>query len=312
MFITLILLITIVFLMFRLLPGDPLTVYVDAAMPIEVQKDLMERFGLDKPIYEQYLHYMKNIFRGYFGQSFHYKRPVIELVSERFWNTIILMGLGIGLAYLIGCIWGALAAWKRGSKFEIISIVLTLSIRSAPLFWIGIIFIMIFSMWLNLFPLGGIREAGVEITSTFQKFFSLDFLYHLILPAVTLAIYYIGTPFLIMRSAMLEVMNEEFVEIVKAKGLKPWQVIFKHAMRNSVLPVITMLTVMISFVMGGQVMLETIFRWPGIGMEIVSAVKTRDYPMAQALFIMMGVIILIMNFIVDLLYHSLDPRVTFD
>ncbi len=312
MVITLILLITIVFLMFRLIPGDPLSVYVDAAMPLEVQKDLRERFGLDKPIYEQYLHYMKNVLRGYFGQSFHYKRPVIDLVSERFWNTIILMGLGIGLAYLMGCVWGALAAWKRGSKFEIVSIVLTLSIRSAPLFWIGIIFIMIFSMWLNLFPLGGIREAGAEITGTFHKFFSLDFIYHLILPGLTLAIYYIGTPFLIMRSAMLEVMNEEFIEIVKAKGLKPWQVIFKHAMRNSILPVITMLSVMVSFVMGGQVMLETIFRWPGIGMEIVSAVKTRDYPMAQALFIMMGLITLIMNFVVDLLYHSLDPRVTYD
>ncbi len=111
---------------------------------------------------------------------------------------------------------------------------------------------------------------------------------------------------------MLEVMNEEFIEIVKAKGLKHWRVIFKHAMRNSLLPVITMLTVMISFVMGGQVMVETIFRWPGIGMEIVGAVNTKDFPLAQALFFMMGVIILVMNFIVDLLYAYLDPRVTYE
>ena len=312
MLITLFLLVTIVFLMFRLLPGDPLAMYINTDMPVEVQKTLMHRFGLDKPLHEQYLLYLKNLLVGDFGQSFHYGEAVIYLVAERFWNTIILMGIGIGLAYVMGCILGALAAWKRGSKFEVISIILTLSIRSAPLFWIGIILIMIFGIWLNLLPLGGIREAGIKITSTFEKFFSLDFLVHMILPATTLAIYYMGTPFLIMRSAMLEVMNEEFIEIVKAKGLKTWQVIFKHAMRNSLLPVITMLTVMISFVMGGQVMLETIFRWPGIGMEIVSAVNTRDYPMAQALFIMMGVIILIVNFVVDLLYHYLDPRVTYE
>jgi peptide/nickel transport system permease protein len=312
MLITLFLLVTIVFLMFRLLPGDPLAMYINTDMPVEVQKALMHRFGLDKPLHEQYLLYLKNLLAGDFGQSFHYGQAVISLVAERFWNTIILMGIGIGLAYVMGCILGALAAWKRGSKFEVISIIFTLSIRSAPLFWIGIILIMIFGMWLNLLPLGGIREVGVRITSTFGKFFSLDFLLHMILPATTLAFYYMGTPFLIMRSAMLEVMNEEFIEIVKAKGLKTWQVIFKHAMRNSLLPVITMLTVMISFIMGGQVMLETIFRWPGIGMEIVSAVNTRDYPMAQALFIMMGIIILIVNFVVDLLYHYLDPRVTYE
>jgi peptide/nickel transport system permease protein len=312
MLITLFLLVTIVFLMFRLLPGDPLAMYINTDMPVEVQKALMHRFGLDKPLHEQYLLYLKNLLAGDFGQSFHYGQAVISLVAERFWNTIILMGIGIGLAYVMGCILGALAAWKRGSKFEVISIIFTLSIRSAPLFWIGIILIMIFGMWLNLLPLGGIREVGIRITSTFGKFLSLDFLLHMILPATTLAFYYMGTPFLIMRSAMLEVMNEEFIEIVKAKGLKTWQVIFKHAMRNSLLPVITMLTVMISFIMGGQVMLETIFRWPGIGMEIVSAVNTRDYPMAQALFIMMGIIILIVNFVVDLLYHYLDPRVTYE
>jgi peptide/nickel transport system permease protein len=134
----------------------------------------------------------------------------------------------------------------------------------------------------------------------------------MILPCITLAVYYVGTPFLIMRSAMIETMNEEFIEMAKAKGLKTWQVIFKHAMRNSMLPVVTMLTVMISFIIGGQVMLETIFRWPGLGMEMVSAVNSRDYPLAQALFIMMGVIILFLNFVVDLLYHYLDPRVSYD
>ena len=312
MLITLFLLITIVFMMFRFIPGDPLAVYIDTDMPLEVQEALMKRFGLDRPLHEQYLRYMASIASGDFGQSFHYGQPVVHLIAEKFWNTIILMGAGIGLAYILGSLMGALAAWKRGSKFEIISVVMTLSVRAAPLFWIGIIFLVIFSMWLDLVPLGGIREAGTEISGVFDKFFSLDFLYHLILPAITLAIYYMGTPFLIMRSSMLEVLNEEFIEIAKAKGLTHWQVIFKHAIRNSLLPVITILTVMVSFVMGGQVMLETIFRWPGIGLEIVQAVNTKDYPLAQALFIMMGVIILIMNFVVDMLYCYLDPRVRYE
>jgi peptide/nickel transport system permease protein len=310
--ITLLLLITIVFLMFRLLPGDPLAMYVNTDMPIEVQKDLLHRFGLDRPIYEQFFLYLGNLSVGNLGQSFHYGQPVIRIVAERFWNSIILLGVGIGIAYVLGIILGALAAWKRGSKFEVISVFLTLSVQSAPLFWVGIILITIFGMWLNLLPLGGIRESGVRISSHFEKFFSLDFLYHMILPCITLAVYYVGTPFLIMRSAMIETMNEEFIEMAKAKGLKTWQVIFKHAMRNSMLPVVTMLTVMISFIIGGQVMLETIFRWPGLGMEMVSAVNSRDYPLAQALFIMMGVIILFLNFVVDLLYHYLDPRVSYD
>lgn len=312
MAITLFLLITIVFLMFRLLPGDPLAMYVNTDMPIEVQKALLSRFGLDKPLHEQYFLYLRNLFTGDMGQSFHYGQPVIHLIMERFWNTIVLMSVGIGLAYIVGILLGALAAWKRGSAFEIVSIFLTVSLRSAPLFWIGIIFIMIFSMWLDLLPLGGIRTPGLKLASTWEKFFSLDFLYHMILPAFTLAIYYIGTPFLIMRSTMLEVMNEEFIEIVKAKGVKTWQVLFKHAMRNSMLPAVTMLSVMVSFIMGGQVMLETIFRWPGLGSEIVQSINTRDYPMAQALFVMMGAVILVMNFIVDLLYHYLDPRVTYE
>jgi peptide/nickel transport system permease protein len=309
MVITFFLLMTLVFFMFRFIPGDPLIVYLDTEMDLEAQKRIMAKFGLDRPLHEQYFLFVRNTITGDLGTSFHYSKPVIELIGERLWNTIVLMGTGILLSYIIGVVLGALAAWKRGSPFEKISIVVVLALRSAPIFWLGIILMMIFSMRLNLLPLGGIRQMGINLSSQFQKFFSLDFLHHLILPAITLAIYYMGSPFLIMRSAMLEVMNEEFIEMVKAKGLKSRQVIFRHAMRNSTLPVITLFTVLVSFIMGGQVMLETIFRWPGIGMEMVQAISRKDYPMAQALFMMMGVIILIMNFIVDFLYGYLDPRV---
>lgn len=306
------LMITVVFLMFRLLPGDPTAVYINTTeLSLEVQKALTKQFGLDKSLFEQYLHFIKNLFQGNLGISFHYGVPVVEIIAERFWNTIILMGVGIGIAYIMGIIIGALSAWKRGSKFEMVIILITLSARSAPQFLIGILLIMFFSMTLGFFPLGGIREVGVEIERLYQKYLSIDFLYHLILPALTIGIYFMGTPFVIMRSSMLEVLNEDYIEIAQAKGLKPGQVIFKHAMRNSLLPVISMLTVMVSFIIGGQVMVETVFRWPGIGKEIVTAVNYRDYPVAQGIFMMMGVVILFMNLIIDILYTYLDPRVKY-
>lgn len=308
---TLFLLITIIFLMFRFIPGDPLAMYVDVAMPPEIQKTMIQQFGLDKPVHIQYMIYIKNLLKGDFGRSFHYRRPVLTIISEKFFNTIILMGVGMGAAYIIGILLGAITAWRRGTRLETLFIVGALSMRSMPIFWAGILFIVIFGMLLGWLPLGGMRTPGYEAASVFEKFFSFDFLKHLVLPAATLAIYYLDAPLLIMRSSMLEVLNEEFIEMARAKGVNEIKIIFRHAMRNSMLPVLTLIPVMMSFVMGGQVMLETIFRWPGLGREIVFAVNYKDYPLAQALFFIMAAIIVVMNFIIDIVYSYFDPRVTY-
>lgn len=311
MVITLFVLISILFFMFRLLPGDPTTMYIDAAIPVEAQEAILHQFGLDKPLLEQYFIYLGNVIRGEFGRSFHYRVPVSELIAERLWSTILLMGASIFLAFVLGIILGTLIAWKRGSRFEVGCLGIALMVRSAPVFWTGLMAIFICSYVLRWFPIGGMHTLGQQFSGLFDKYVSLDFLYHLVLPSVVAAAYYLALPLLIMRNSMLEVMNEDFVEMAKAKGLRDRAVIFKHAMRNALLPVVTVLALMVGFAIGGQVLVETVFRWPGMGRAMVLAIQRHDYPMAQASFLMLGVIVISLNFITDLLYGYLDPRVTY-
>jgi peptide/nickel transport system permease protein len=309
--ITLFVLTTILFFMFRLLPGDPLTMYLDAALPVESQEMVLKQFGLDQPLSYQYLVYMKNIFKGEFGRSFYYRTPVSEIMGERLISTILLMGVSILLAFVMGVVIGTIMAWKRGTKFEIAGLVTGLTFKSAPEFWTSLMALLVFSYTLGWFPIGGMHTPGQEFTSVASKYFNLDFLHHLILPSLVASIFYMATPMLIMRNSMLEVMTEDFVEMARAKGLKERTVMFRHAMRNAMLPVITVLTLMIGFAVGGQVLIETVFRWPGMGREMVLAIQRHDYPMAQASFFVLGVLVVTLNFITDLLYGYLDPRVTY-
>lgn len=312
MFFTLFILITILFFLFRVLPGDPLTMYVDAALPQEVQDIVKHQFGLDKPLGEQYLLYIRNLLHGEFGQSFHFRRPVVEIIGEKFWSTVLLMGASLVLTILLGVVGGALLAWYRGSRFEIAGIGLTILLRSAPVFWTGMLAVGLFALKWKVFPLGGMNTPGQYFATPWQKFFSLDFLYHLILPALIAAANNVATPLLIMRSSMVEILGEDFIEMARAKGIREMRILFKHAMRNALLPVVTVLALMIGFAIGGQVLVETVFRWPGMGREIVVAIQRNDYPVAQAAFFFMGVLVISLNFISDILYGYLDPRVTYD
>jgi len=311
MVITLWVLTSILFLMFRLLPGDPVAMYIDAGLPQEAQAEIRAHFGLDRPIHEQYLLYMANIARGEFGRSFYYRVPVADVIGEKLLATALLMGTSVAVAFLLGTIGGVILAWKRGSKLEAGGLVAALLLRSAPEFWTGLMALMVFSYWLGWFPIGGMNEPGTNFTSPIQQYVSLDFLHHLVLPVMVAAGYYLATPLLIMRNSMLEVVGEDFVEMARAKGLPERAVMFRHAMRNALLPVVTVLTLMIGFAVGGQVLIETIFRWPGMGREMVLSVQRHDFPVAQASFFVLGVMVITMNFITDLLYGWLDPRVTY-
>ncbi len=311
MVITLWVLTTILFLMFRLLPGDPTAMYIDAGMSLEAQAEVRASFGLDKPIYEQYLMFMGNVVHGDFGRSFYYKQPVGEILGDKLVATALLMGISVVVAFLLGVVIGTVLAWKRGSRFEIAGLVVSLLLRSAPEFWTGLMALMIFSYWLGWFPVGGMNTPGQQLDNFFEQYVNLDFLQHLVLPVLVAAGYYLATPLLIMRNSMLEVVGEDFVEMARAKGLPERTVMFKHAMRNALLPVVTVLTLMIGFAVGGQVLIETIFRWPGMGREMVLSVQRHDFPVAQASFFVLGVIVITMNFITDLLYGWLDPRITY-
>ncbi|HPY55988.1 MAG TPA: ABC transporter permease [Sedimentibacter sp.] len=307
--ITMLVLITIIFFLFRILPGNPVSMYIDSGLDRESQELLLRHYGLDKPYFQQYIIYLKNLIKGDLGNSFQYGKPAIEVIYERFWNTVILMLTSIIIAFAIGIAIGAVLAWKRNTKFDLVGTIIALIARCIPAFWTGMILLLIFSYKLNFLPAGGMHTPGVRFDSIVQKYFNLDFLKHMILPTITSAFYSLATPLLVMRTSMLEIVKEDYIEMAYAKGLQEKYIIKKHAVRTALLPVITIFAVQAGAAIGGAVLIETVFRWPGMGREIVLAVSYRDYPLAQAAFLLIGLMTALFNLIADILYALLDPRV---
>lgn len=301
---------TILFLMFRLMPGNPLAAYIDPTFTEEQQRILMARFGLDRPLWEQYLIYLANLLRGDLGDSFFYRQPVFDRIMELLPNTLVLTFSSLIIAYGFGIVVGAWLAWARGGLAERIAIPVVLTTRAMPEFWLGMVLLAIFSFWLGWFPAGGTRPPGAEYDSLLALYASRDFLSHLALPVLTLAIYSQGLPLLLMRSNMLEVMREDFVIMARIKGLPRWRVVVLHAARNALLPVATSFAIAVGYQIQGNVVVETVFSWPGLGRELVNAVSASDYPLAQGAFLMIAAVVVVMNLIADLLYGILDPRVS--
>ncbi len=301
---------TILFLIFRLMPGNPLAAYIDPTFTAEQQQALMERFGLDRPLWQQYFIYLGNLLQGDLGESFFYREPVGERVLALLPNTLVLTFTSLIIAYGFGILAGAWLAWSRGSTAERAAIPLVLTTRAMPEFWLGMVLLAIFSFWLGWLPAGGTRSPGATFGGYLDLYTSRDFLAHLILPAATLAIYSQGLPLLLMRSNMLEVMNEDFVTMARIKGLSKWTVVVRHAARNALLPVMTSFAIAVGYQIQGNVVVETVFSWPGLGRELVNAVSASDYPLAQGAFLMIAVVVVLMNLLADLLYGLLDPRIS--
>lgn len=303
---------TILFMLFRIVPGDPTTMFVAQGLSGEAREKVIENLGLNEPLHVQYVDYMLQVLQGDFGTSFQYREPVSAIIVTKFWNTIFLMAGALILAYVIGILGGALLAWYRGSDLEVAGLLVTLVARSSPTFWTGIVLLMVFVFWLGWFPAGGIRSVGAQVDGFWDKFVSTDFLYHLVLPLLTGAIYYMATPTLLMRNTMLDVLNEDFIKMKKAEGLSQFTVLYKHAVRNSLLPIVTIVALVAGKAIGGQLLIEVVFNWPGMGRAMVTAVSYNDYPLAMAAFFFMGSIVILLNFAADLLYAGLDPRVTYE
>jgi peptide/nickel transport system permease protein len=212
------------------------------------------------------------------------------------------------LTYSIGLIWGMTAGWKRGSRFEYTSLVITLTGRAAPTFWVGMMVITLFSFKLGLFPSGGMTSPGYYFDSFYKMLFSPNVLWHMILPVTTYAFYLIGLPFLVMRTGMLENINKDYTIMHRYCGLSDTKVMTRAA-RNSLLPVITVIALGIGHIFEGSPVVEAVFGWPGIGLLLVDGVTSSDYPLAQACFLMLAASVLIMNFMADILYGLLDPRI---
>jgi peptide/nickel transport system permease protein len=299
----------LIFLIFHLGPGDPTAAVLADGFPPEVVEALRHAYGLDQPMPVQLLLFLKNLLSGELGRSFFYDQPVIAVLGEKFWNTAVLMGVSFLLAYGFGFIGGIFLAWRRGTLTENILVSIALFFRAAPLFWTGMLALSIFSYWWQILPHSGLRSPGFDAEGAWDKFVSLDFLQHLILPALVSSLYFIGTPLLITRNVAMEVIEEDFVDYARAKGLSERQVMYRHVAPNALLPVVTNAAVFIGAALGGQVLIEYVFGWPGLGRELILAVQRRDYPIAEGGFFMLAVTAMLMNFVADLLYSKLDPRV---
>jgi peptide/nickel transport system permease protein len=301
--------ITILFFLFRSVPGGPMAAITSPRMNEAARQAVIEDYGLNEPLWKQYALYMWNVLQLDFGQSFYYGNSVSSLIADRFANTMSLMLTAFLISYTLGTYLGAQLGWLRGTAKERAGMLVVLLIRSTPVFWTGMVVLYVFAFQLDMFPLGGMRSMNAQYSSMTGKFLSVDFLYHLTLPVFTLCTFYVGLPLLLMRNNLLEVLSEGYIDTAKAKGLSNRRILLVHAARNAILPVVTAFAIAIGFAVGGQVLIETVYSWPGLGREMVKAALRSDYPVAQGAFALLSIIVITMNFVADLTYSYMDPRV---
>lgn len=304
--------VTLLFLLFRLAPSNPLASYIDTTFTKEQEAALLARFGLDKPLHEQYIIYLINLVKFDLGDTFSYSgKSVLDILGADLPNTIYLTLSSLLLAYIVGVLGGISMAALRGSLIERVGTTFTLMTRAAPSFWVGMLLLTFFAFQWKLLPSSGIGPAVVRYRweTEWDKLMSPVFWRHMILPTFTLAVYLHGLPLLLMRSNMLEVLDQDYVTMSRLAGYSEWRVMIHTAARNAMLPVLTALTLGIGYSIGGNVVIENVFSWPGLGRTLVRAVQQADYPLAQGAFFLIALIIVFMNFIADILYSLLDPRV---
>ena len=303
---------TVLFVLFRLSPGDPVSRIVDPNMTPEDAQRLIAQLGLDQPIWMQYIYYLKNFFLGNLGVSFHYGQPVISIIWNRLFNTMILFTTAIILSALAGVFLGKIASWYKGKKTDTLLTLGALVCHTLFLPWVALILIWVFAYKIGGFPLNGMISAEIwadPSSSYWLKFF--DIAHHMVLPLITLFLIHFGSYLLIMRSSMLDTLREEYILTARAKGLTEKVIRNRHAAPNAALPVITSVGLSLAFSISGGALTETVFSWPGIGRELVFSVSNNDYPLAQASFLLIAIVVLFSNLVVDVLYIYLDPRIRY-
>ncbi len=303
---------TVLFLLFRLAPGDPVSRMVDPNMTPEDARHLIAQLGLDQPLGTQYLIYLQGFFRGDFGISFHYGVPVLDIIAKSLPNTILLFTTSIILATFTGIFFGKIAAWHKGEKTDTWLTIGALVCHTLFLPWLALMMIWFFAFKVGWFPLNGIVSAEIWINPENGFFIRMvDVLHHMALPLMTLFIIHFGSYLLVMRSSMLETLKEDYIITARAKGLDDKVIRNHHAAPNAALPVVTSVALSLAFSINGGALTETVFSWPGIGRELVFAVSNNDYPLALASFMLIAIVVLLANLIVDVLYAWLDPRIRY-
>ncbi|HEX7124461.1 MAG TPA: ABC transporter permease [Thermodesulfobacteriota bacterium] len=289
----------LVFVAVRLIPGDPAAVLAGADTTSEQIEQIRRDLGLDRPIWVQYARYVRRALEGDLGRSIHSRQPVAEEILGRFPATLELTLASLVIASIVGIGVGVLSAVRQYSLLDHVTMVGALAGISMPVFLIGILLVWFFSLYLGWLPTGGRPECWA----------CADRVIHLILPTLTLAGISVGMIARLTRATMLEVIREDFNRTARAKGLGEWSVIWRHALRNALIPVVTFLGLQFGVLLGGAVVTETIFSWPGMGRLVVDAIGSRDYPVIQGTVLFMAVLFVLINLAVDLLYGVLDPRV---
>ncbi|MCD2181880.1 ABC transporter permease [Rhizobium sp. TRM96647] len=295
----------LIFVLLQLTPGDPIDAYIDpnVAMTKEAMDALRARLGLDQPLPVQYLAWLSQAVQGNLGHSLQrFNETVAGLIISRIGPTLLLMGAGLAIAIVVGIAAGILSAVRRNSLPDYSFSVLALLGISSPAFLTALLGLYVFSVRLKWAPSGGMLTPATE--------FSLaDLLHHLILPAVVLSIGHAALIMRYMRASMLEVLNQDYVRTARAKGIKEFWVVTKHALRNALLPVVTLIGSTIGLAVGGAIFIESVFNWPGMGLLLISAVETRDYPVIMGATLVIGACVIIVNILTDLAYAVIDPRI---
>jgi peptide/nickel transport system permease protein len=305
------LIVVVNFFLFRIMPGDPRGSLISERMPPDVVQSIINRFGLDRPILEQFWLYFINIFRGDFGESFsHFGEDVLYTIFDhRFWNTLWLMGASLIISVGIGMVMGVVSAARRGTKTDTGSTIFFLVAYSIPVFWIGLLLLLFFGYHFDLIPLAGTITRGYHHANIIE--YILDYGWHMIGPAIVLTLSFIGGFYLIMRDSVLDVFTQDFMLAARAKGLKEKTILYKHAMRNAMLPMVSVIAVNIPFLISGATITEFVFSWEGIGLLTYDSVLSNDYPVLQGIFLFLATITVLANFIADILYLYLDPRIRY-
>lgn len=304
---TIVAIVCVNFVIFRIAPGDPVRMmFRDPRVSAENLEEMRRTFGLDKPLSGQFVAYVKELAHGNLGLSFSHRRPVLEVVAQKIPATLILVVTALMIAVFLGVALGALAGWKSGTRLDTFILTASLTMYSIPTFALGIILLLVFAYHIAIFPLGGM----VTPASLFEgSELVWDVLWHMFLPALSIVIWYVGEYVLLTRSSMIDVMGQEYITTAYSKGLKKFRILKNHALRNALLPVVTITGVNLGFAVAGVIEAETVFSWPGVGRLVYDAVSHRDYPLLQGVFLLFAFSVVLANLAIDLIYGYIDPRI---
>lgn len=282
----------VVFTLVRLIPGDPARAMLSDSASSEQVAAMRRQLGLDQPIPIQYLVFLRQALRGDLGKSLFYGQPTVAVLLSHLPATLLLAGAALAFALVVAVPIGVLSAVRRDSPWDYLGMGLALLGQSIPAFWLGLMLVLVFAVYLGILPSSGMGGPT-----------------HLVLPAVTLGAYLMSLTTRLVRSGLLDVLHEDYVRTARAKGLTERRVVYGHAMRNVLIPLVTVLGLQLGTLLGGAVITETIFAWPGVGTLVYTAINARDYPLIQTTVLMLSVFFVFINLAVDLLYAYLDPRI---